>query len=194
MLTLPEHLYFFIQIFRIPTANRTMREKTTQDGLHGISDKVSGGRVREKQIPVSCQEVPAVEDVKVDRDAEYGLIKIWFQNRRTKWKRKYTNDIEMLAQQYYNSMGILTPRPIFIGDRLWFFNYPGQPGVSGGSPVLPNLVPVPGSAPIMPQAPLSNHRSPCVRNYVEYPAQTEGASETPPIMHLQNFGRHFENS
>lgn len=46
-------------------------------------------------------------------------IKIWFQNRRTKWKRKYTNDVELLAQQYYSSMGILTPRPIFLGDRLW---------------------------------------------------------------------------
>jgi BarH-like protein len=46
-------------------------------------------------------------------------IKIWFQNRRTKWKRKYTNDVELLAQQYYTSMGILTPRPIFLGDRLW---------------------------------------------------------------------------
>lgn len=47
-------------------------------------------------------------------------IKIWFQNRRTKWKRKYTNDVELLAQQYYSSMGIMAPRPIFIGDRLWY--------------------------------------------------------------------------
>ncbi|KAK5648724.1 hypothetical protein RI129_003616 [Pyrocoelia pectoralis] len=46
-------------------------------------------------------------------------IKIWFQNRRTKWKRKYTNDVELLAQQYYNSMGFFVPRPIFLGDRLW---------------------------------------------------------------------------
>ncbi|XP_023717580.2 homeobox protein ceh-30 [Cryptotermes secundus] len=51
-------------------------------------------------------------------------IKIWFQNRRTKWKRKYTNDLELLAQQYYNSIGVMAPRPIFLGDRLWFFNYP----------------------------------------------------------------------
>ena len=48
-------------------------------------------------------------------------IKIWFQNRRTKWKRKYTNDLEMLAQQYYSSLGILAPRPLFIGDRLWYY-------------------------------------------------------------------------
>ena len=24
-------------------------------------------------------------------------IKIWFQNRRTKWKRKYTNDLEQVT-------------------------------------------------------------------------------------------------
>ncbi|CAH2084030.1 unnamed protein product [Euphydryas editha] len=53
-------------------------------------------------------------------------IKIWFQNRRTKWKRKYTNDVEILAQQYYNSLGIVSPRPMFVGDRLWIFNYPNR--------------------------------------------------------------------
>jgi len=46
-------------------------------------------------------------------------IKIWFQNRRTKWKRKYTNDLELLAQQYYSSLGSLAPRPMVLGDRLW---------------------------------------------------------------------------
>ncbi|XP_022257617.1 homeobox protein ceh-19-like [Limulus polyphemus] len=54
-------------------------------------------------------------------------IKIWFQNRRTKWKRKYTNDLEIMAQQYYQSLGVYTTRPMFIGDRLWLFGYP--PGV-----------------------------------------------------------------
>ncbi|XP_041988706.1 homeobox protein MSH-B [Aricia agestis] len=53
-------------------------------------------------------------------------IKIWFQNRRTKWKRKYTSDVEVLAQQYYSSLGIITPRPMFVGDRLWIFNYPNR--------------------------------------------------------------------
>ena len=46
-------------------------------------------------------------------------IKIWFQNRRTKWKRKYTNDLELLAQQYYSSLGNMAPRPMVLGDRLW---------------------------------------------------------------------------
>ncbi|XP_059485233.1 homeobox protein MSX-3 [Neocloeon triangulifer] len=54
-------------------------------------------------------------------------IKIWFQNRRTKWKRKYTNDLELVAQQYYTALGVAAPRPLFLGDRLWFFNYPPVP-------------------------------------------------------------------
>lgn len=69
-------------------------------------------------------------------------IKIWFQNRRTKWKRKYTNDVELLAQQYYSSLGIPAPRPIFVGDRLWFFNYPGQPQ-PGVSLIPQHLTPLP---------------------------------------------------
>ncbi|EFN79395.1 BarH-like 1 homeobox protein, partial [Harpegnathos saltator] len=69
-------------------------------------------------------------------------IKIWFQNRRTKWKRKYTNDVELLAQQYYSSLGIPAPRPIFVGDRLWFFNYPAQP--QPAVPLFPqHLTPLP---------------------------------------------------
>jgi hypothetical protein len=110
-------------------------------------------------------------------------IKIWFQNRRTKWKRKYTNDVELLAQQYYTSMGILTPRPIFLGDRLWFFNYPGHPGLSSAPSVVPNMLPPAPSTSVVPHV---RH------NYVSFPEQHQ--SESSPIMQLQNFGRHFENS
>ena len=28
--------------------------------------------------------------------------------------------MELLAQQYYSNMGVAAPRPIFIGDRLWY--------------------------------------------------------------------------
>ncbi|CAL1685766.1 unnamed protein product [Lasius platythorax] len=81
-------------------------------------------------------------------------IKIWFQNRRTKWKRKYTNDVEILAQQYYSSLGIPAPRPIFVGDRLWFFNYPGQPQ-PGVSLIPQHLTPLslPPALPIVQSLP-----------------------------------------
>ncbi|XP_015177006.1 PREDICTED: barH-like 1 homeobox protein [Polistes dominula] len=85
-------------------------------------------------------------------------IKIWFQNRRTKWKRKYTNDVELLAQQYYSSLGIPAPRPIFVGDRLWFFNYPTQSQPSATffpqhlTPMpLPPALPIVQPLPIIPR-------------------------------------------
>ncbi|KAI4500478.1 hypothetical protein M0802_004440 [Mischocyttarus mexicanus] len=81
-------------------------------------------------------------------------IKIWFQNRRTKWKRKYTNDVELLAQQYYSSLGIPAPRPIFVGDRLWFFNYPtqSQPGATFFPQHLTPM-PLPPALPIVQPLP-----------------------------------------
>lgn len=69
-------------------------------------------------------------------------IKIWFQNRRTKWKRKYSTDLEILAQHYYQSVGLYAARPMVIGDRLWLFNYPPEAGaaLSGGqSAPAPNF-------------------------------------------------------
>ena len=33
-------------------------------------------------------------------------IKIWFQNRRTKWKRKFTNHLDIIAHQHYLRLGM----------------------------------------------------------------------------------------
>ncbi|XP_018328777.1 homeobox protein koza-like [Agrilus planipennis] len=122
-------------------------------------------------------------------------IKIWFQNRRTKWKRKYTNDVELLAQQYYSSMGILVPRPIFIGDRLWFFNNRGQPAVPSVHPLMPNIVPLPAPpttqmiSQVPPTTSTSSHNQ---QGYLNY--QDTSFQEMPPILQLQNFGRQFETT
>lgn len=69
-------------------------------------------------------------------------IKIWFQNRRTKWKRKYTSDVETLASQYYAQIGIGgIARPMVVGDRLWLFSQ--APSVSHPQSMMLNNGPVP---------------------------------------------------
>ncbi|KAK3928681.1 Homeobox protein ceh-19, partial [Frankliniella fusca] len=87
-------------------------------------------------------------------------IKIWFQNRRTKWKRKYTSDLELLAQQYCSQLGVTAARPMFLGDRLWFFNYPnGVCGLPAGMSPMGGPVPGPMAGPMTgPMAgPMTGH-------------------------------------
>lgn len=91
-------------------------------------------------------------------------VKIWFQNRRTKWKRKYTSDVESLASQYYAQIGIGgIARPMVVGDRLWLFSQtpngpaPVQSMMLNNSPniTIPPLhpsmrgFPSPSNSPIM---------------------------------------------
>ncbi|XP_017149161.1 homeobox protein HMX3 [Drosophila miranda] len=76
-------------------------------------------------------------------------IKIWFQNRRTKWKRKYTSDVETLASHYYAQLGIGgLARPMVVGDRLWLFSQTP----AGPTPIQSIMLNGSGSAPPMAAA------------------------------------------
>ena len=98
------------------------------------------------------------------------------RNRRTKWKRKYANDLETMAQQYYNSLGLAGSRPMLIGDRLWIFNSPhemassssamrrGLPGLEAGP-----VVPLPGP-PLLPPMMSSGAVGPPLRSSGTSPA------------------------
>ncbi|KAK7871937.1 hypothetical protein R5R35_009739 [Gryllus longicercus] len=80
-------------------------------------------------------------------------IKIWFQNRRTKWKRRYTGELELAAQRYCAAVGAAAARPIFVGDRLWFFHYPAgalhPTGMPLGAPALGPMMPPPAPPPTL---------------------------------------------
>ncbi|KAJ6643238.1 Homeobox protein ceh-19 [Pseudolycoriella hygida] len=89
-------------------------------------------------------------------------IKIWFQNRRTKWKRKYTSDVESLASQYYAQIGIGgLARPMVVGDRLWLFSQTPSGPAPVQSMILNNnpTVPIPPIHPGMRGFPSSSNPS-----------------------------------
>ncbi|SPP74719.1 blast:Homeobox protein Hmx [Drosophila guanche] len=90
-------------------------------------------------------------------------IKIWFQNRRTKWKRKYTSDVETLASHYYAQLGIGgLARPMVVGDRLWLFSQTP----AGPTPIQSIMLNGSGSAPPMPSAAAAaTAHSPTMRPY-----------------------------
>ncbi|GLH00875.1 Homeobox protein B-H1 [Gryllus bimaculatus] len=73
------------------------------------------------------------------------------QNRRTKWKRRYTGELELAAQRYCAAVGAAAARPIFVGDRLWFFHYPAgalhPTGMPLGAPALGPMMPPPAPPP-----------------------------------------------
>jgi hypothetical protein len=86
-------------------------------------------------------------------------VKIWFQNRRTKFKRKYTSDVETLASHYYSSLGIGgLARPMVVGDRLWLFSQP----VNGPPTPIQSLL-----LNNVPKSPTPQHYASAPRGYGE---------------------------
>lgn len=112
-------------------------------------------------------------------------VKIWFQNRRTKFKRKYTSDVETLASHYYSSLGIGTmARPMVVGDRLWLFSQPvnSAPPAPIHSLLLSNMPPSPQHfSPLIGNRAFSGTASDIGRSPMLSPSQrSDYASSIPP--------------
>lgn len=92
---------------------------------------------------------------------------IKFPKIRTKFKRKYTSDVETLASHYYSSLGIGgIARPMVVGDRLWLFS---QPPHGPPAPLQSLLL---NNVPPAPQHMSSIHPSVLTRNYAPPPGST----------------------
>lgn len=94
-------------------------------------------------------------------------IKIWYQNRRTKWKRKYTSDVESLASHYYSQLGIgQLARPMVVGDRLWLFSQTPHATPTPIQSMLLNGVPTNANNPGM----MPNHPGVIPRSFFPQPS------------------------
>lgn len=113
-------------------------------------------------------------------------VKIWFQNRRTKFKRKYTSDVETLASHYYSSLGIGgLARPMVVGDRLWLFSQP----VNGPPTPIQSLL-----LSNVPPSPTPQHFATAPRNFANVHGEMRPANLVPqqrPPLDYNNI--HYKN-
>ncbi|CAG5085785.1 Oidioi.mRNA.OKI2018_I69.PAR.g11009.t1.cds [Oikopleura dioica] len=81
-------------------------------------------------------------------------IKIWFQNRRTKWKREYLSDWELWAHQNYYAMGIGSPGNSLTPQNPLYNSVPRLPGLPQSSTAglsSPTSLPtIPARPPLIP--------------------------------------------